>query len=185
MKKLLITSLVAYLIIYPQLGNAKNPSHGRHRYWNTIKNAHNSKKADLVISEIKKRGKVIIPKNKRGKIKVPIQITIKNQGKKVAQHFRIATEIFNNSVRHYSFIPLYTSSHPSSRPTIKINLSPGQSTKIYGQLTIPNNKRGRNIRIRAKVDDCSGEQFKHYYCRVRESNERNNYSGTIRIVIPK
>ena len=144
-----------------------------------------SKQADLVITEIKKMGRV------RGSrvghhVKVPIRITIKNRGKRTAKRFKVATEIFNPNLERYSFIGFHAPGYSSSRPTVKVNLRPGESTSIYGKLLFSNRFKGTNIRVRAKADDCRrGEGYRQSSCRVRESNERNNYSGNARIIIPR
>lgn len=148
-----------------------------------IKYTDSSKQADLVITEIKKMGKVRTSRNQN--IKVPIRITIKNRGKRTARKFKVATEIFNSKLEKYSFIKFHAPGYSSSRPTVRVNLAPGKSTSIYGNLYFSSRFRGRNIRVRAKADDCRGRGYTKSPCRVRESNERNNYSGNARIVIPR
>lgn len=150
-----------------------------------INYSNKSKQADLVITEIKKMGRVRSSRVDH-RIGVPIRITIKNKGKQTARRFKVATEIFNPSLERYSFIEFHAPGYSSSRPTVKVNLRPGQSTSIYGKLLFSSRFRGTNIRVRAKADDCRrGEGYRRPSCRVRESNERNNYSGNARIIIPR
>lgn len=144
----------------------------------------NQKKADLVVSEIKKLGKIKFSRH-GNVIKVPIRITIKNNGKSTARSFKVATEIFNPRFRSYYHINFHAFGYPSSRPTVNIHLEPGESTSIYGKLWFAKSYQGRNIRIRVKADACARWEKRESYCRVRESNEKNNYSQTIRIVMPK
>lgn len=149
-----------------------------------VRYVDNSKKADLVITEIKKIGNVRVPRKNRN-IQVPIRITVQNRGKRTARTFKVATEIFNPNIRNYTFIRFHAPGYSSSRPTVKVNLAPGQSTSIYGKLIFSQEFRGRNIRVRAKADDCRGRGYARSHCRVRESNEKNNYSGNARIIIPR
>ena len=143
-----------------------------------------SKKADLVITEIKKMGRVRTSRHRN--IRVPIRITIKNRGKRTARKFKVATEIFNPSLERYSSIKFHAPGYSSTRPTVKVNLAPGESTVIYGKLLLSKRFRGTNIRVRAKADHCyRGEGYRKSSCRVRESNERNNYSGNARIILPR
>lgn len=193
MKKIILSSIVASVLLSTQFLIADTAVNMRvdYRYSKPhipipghMNYANKFKQADLVITEIKKMGRVVVPRSNRN-IKVPIRITVKNRGKRTAKRFKVATEIFVPHLNNYYFIKLYAPGYSSSRPTVRVNLAPGQSTSIYGKLVLSKKYKGRNIRVRAKADDCGGEEFRRSYCRVQESNERNNYSGNARIVIPR
>ena len=142
---------------------------------------------DLVITNVKQTG---VPKiNNSGSPEVPISVTVKNIGNFKASIFKVAVYFRSHMVRNHMKGPFVVAFkvpgqsnmwYPYSVGTI----APEASITFNGNLIFHPYYRHKKVTIWAEADSCSGDEFKPSYCRVKESNENNNKSTPISIVLP-
>lgn len=107
---------------------------------------------------------------------LPLSVTIRNAGDATGLRFKLSVEVMDSAgrfVRHFTVTQQSDTWYPW-----KTGLARGQTYTFRGTLYIgaPHGAslHGHRITIIPHVDSCSGDEFMPDYCRVRESNERNN-----------
>jgi len=107
---------------------------------------------------------------------VPLTVTIMNIGDATSTRFKLSVDVIDSSGK---YVKPFTVPGQSDRwyPR-KTGLARGESYSFRGTLYIgiPRGPslHGQRITIIPYVDSCSGEEFMPDYCKIRESNERNN-----------
>lgn len=113
---------------------------------------------------------------------LPLTVTITNLGDATGTRFKLSVDVIDSSGR---FVKPFTVPGQTDRwYPWKTGLARGATYSFRGTLYIgiPGGPslHGQRITLIPRVDSCSGDEFMPDYCRVRESNERNNeYSRTV------
>jgi hypothetical protein len=63
-------------------------------------------------------------------------------------------------------------------------LPAGREVTFVGTVNFSAEERGATVSLTATADSCSGDELMPEYCRVAESNERNNESRLISMTLP-
>jgi len=137
---------------------------------------------DLVVVDFQVTGP---PQNivKSGTIRVPISVTVQNQGGTVPEIFKLSAHysLFNR----ISTAPFTVSGQAGSAyPFITTSLATGQETVVTGWMIFSNQLQGQVVTFGVLADSCSGDELMPSYCRVMESNESNNESRLIPFRLP-
>jgi hypothetical protein len=131
---------------------------------------------DLLITRLERRGSPVV----RGDvIEVPIRVTVRNQGTSASGAFKVSTE-FTARGESRTYAVAFTVGRDIWYPRVT-SLAAGRNVVLNGKVSFLNSLRGKEVALRAIADSCSGDEFMPTYCRVRESNERNNRSSPITI----
>ncbi len=107
---------------------------------------------------------------------LPLTVTIQNPGDTTNTRFKVSVDVIDSSGR---FVKPFMVADSSDRwYPWKSGLARGASYSFRGTLYVGipggSSLHGQTITIVPRVDSCSGDEFMPDYCRVRESNERNN-----------
>ncbi|MBF0442554.1 MAG: hypothetical protein HQK54_11665 [Oligoflexales bacterium] len=113
--------------------------------------------------------------------KVPITVTVKNQGSAAASKFKIGAEYLDSTGRSHTVA--FTQPGPVYVYYPWINsLGVGNSVVVSGTLDFLPIATG-TVRVRVLADSCSEDEFMPAYCRQNESSETNNYSGYMAVTL--
>jgi hypothetical protein len=117
---------------------------------------------------------------------LPLTVTIMNQGDATATRFKLSVEVVDSSGK---FVKPFTVPSSGDRwYPWKTGLARGATYSFRGTLYIgiPRGPslHGQRITIIPYVDSCSGDEFMPDYCRIRESNERNNNTNQRALTLP-
>jgi hypothetical protein len=114
-------------------------------------------------------------------VEVPVSVTVKNQGDASATTFKVSTEYTSSTG---TFVMAFTVPGQANiwYPFTPGNLAAGSSVTFDGKVTFIIG--GETVTARAVADSCSGDEFMPAYCRVDESDETNNVSSDVTIVLP-
>ncbi len=137
-------------------------------------------KADLIVSGIALAGNPVL--NKDGSINVPLAVTILNRGGRTAERFK--TAVWYRSRAGTYVAPFSAAGQGGWYPFVG-SVAPGARASLRGAVTLPAYRQGETVTIWAEADSCSGEEFTRSYCRVDESNERNNGSRALSVQLPQ
>jgi hypothetical protein len=116
-----------------------------------------------------------------GVIAVPVQVVVTNQGDGSATIFKVSTEYTSQSG---TFAVSFSVPFQPSQwyPYTSTSLAAGDSVTFVG--TVNFIISGETVDLRAIADSCSGDEFMPAYCRVNESDETNNVSADVVVVLP-
>jgi hypothetical protein len=118
--------------------------------------------------------------NAKRELEVPIRVIVANRGKAAAGAFKVSVEAEGRTV------PFRVNGQQNPWYPMVNGLGPGQSTGFDGVVSLPaagvNTNSG--LRLSATADSCSGDEIFTNFCRVRESDERNNVSAAVRVPLP-
>lgn len=118
---------------------------------------------------------------------VPIRVVIKNQGNAAAEKFKVSTEYTGGTIDPArNFVVAFTVPGHSSiwYPATSASLAAGDEVAFRGKLIFNPSERGVTVSLKATADSCSGDEFMPDYCRVEESNEGDNESVAISVLLP-
>ena len=135
--------------------------------------------ADLVVTRLTQNGNFVVTATT---IEVPIQVEIHNQGTRAADIFKAALEFTANDG---TFGVAFTVPGEANAfyPFTDISLLSGSSVPFSGRAIFPRARRDEQVLLTAIADSCAGDEFMPEYCRVNESNEANNLSGSLSITL--
>lgn len=139
---------------------------------------------DLVVTRIESTGPATV--NETNFVEVPISVTVLNRGTADAGIFKTSIMFIGPNTFENGFNVAFTVPDQSDRwyPWTRNSLAPGSEVSFRGILTFHSSRRGQTISLYAVVDSCGGDEFMPAYCRVIESNEGNNNSNTISLMLP-
>jgi hypothetical protein len=146
---------------------------------------------DLVVRVLEVTGPAIV--NQRdGSVEVPVLVVVKNQGGGAADVFKVSTEYSGGVISpRTTFVVAFTVKSTadvdgSNRfyPLTRRLLPAGREVTFVGTVNFSAEERGATVSLTATADSCSGDELMPEYCRVAESNERNNESRLISMTLP-
>jgi hypothetical protein len=114
---------------------------------------------------------------------VPVRAIIRNQGGLKADVFKVSTEFTGSSG---TFVAPFTVQGQTNTwyPYTSAPLVPGGDVTFEGKVILSYSLAGQALSLNAIADSCSGDEFMPDYCRVQESNEGNNVSNPILLLLP-
>ncbi len=135
---------------------------------------------DLVVTEFKTNGSPFFREVDKVTV-VPVSVTIKNIGNADAGIFKVSLEYAGTQG---TFVVAFQVEGQTNMwyPYTNKSLKPGEEISFEGNALF--NRRGETVSLKAWADSCSGDEFMPEYCRVEESNENNNGSASITVVLP-
>jgi hypothetical protein len=114
---------------------------------------------------------------------VPIYVIVNNQGQATADIFKLSA--------HYAglggkFVAPFSVSGQSNNwyPYSTAPLAVGHEVTFSGIVTLPAGLQGQTVVLSVLADSCSGDESMLTYCRVAESNESNNESPLLALLLP-
>ena len=134
---------------------------------------------DLVITEIETTGSPFFREDDN--VTVPVRVTVKNQGNADAGTFKVSLH-YTGSQGTFGVAFQVEGQSQLWYPYTTASLSPGNEVTFEGDALFI--IRGETVSLKALADSCSGDEFMPDYCRVDESNEMNNESEAITVVLP-
>jgi hypothetical protein len=136
---------------------------------------------DLVVTSLIRTGPPTL--NLQGRVEVPIRVKVSNQGNTAAGIFKVATEYTRPQG---TFVVAFTVPGQDNTfyPFTKTPLAAGNSVTFTGKVIFHPSVRNVTVTLRAIADSCSGEEFVPDFCRVKESDERNNTSVPLTLSLP-
>ena len=136
---------------------------------------------DLVVTTLETTGSASV--NSEGSAEVPIRVIVKNQGDAAAGIFKVSTEYTGPNG---TFVVAFTVPTQSDiwYPYTSTSLAAESEVIFDGKVTFHPALHGVTVSLKAIADSCSGDEFMPDYCRVEESNEGNNESTTISVLLP-
>ena len=136
---------------------------------------------DLTVKSFEQSGPSTI--NSENSIELPVKVVVENMGKGKAGIFKLSTTYTESSgtypVQFYvpnmsdkwyphTFAPLYTK----------------ESIIFEGVLIFYPSMQGITISVNAMADSCLDKDNTPEYCRIKESDENNNRSSSLSVVLP-
>jgi len=120
--------------------------------------------------------------NRQSPVIVPVLVTVTNRGGKTADIFKVSID---GATQAGTFVrPFYTQANPDSfYPFSETPLEPGGQIVFAGLVGFNRNDLGQQVRLTALADSCSGDEFVPAECRVMESNENNNVSEPVNVLL--
>ncbi|MEN8182477.1 MAG: CARDB domain-containing protein [Myxococcota bacterium] len=136
---------------------------------------------DLVVTTIESDGTPIV--NADNSAEVPIQVVVRNQGSAAADVFKTAVDYTGSQG---TFVVAFTVPGQTDiwYPHTSGSLAAGAEESFAGILTFHPSVHGETLGLHAVADSCSGDEFMPDYCRVQESDEANNRSDSLTVVVP-
>jgi hypothetical protein len=137
-------------------------------------------KPDLVVSSLQVTGPPVL---NAGAYELPIRVVVNNQGSSAAGVFKVSVEYTGPGG---TFAVSFTvPGQPNIwYPYTTVGLAAGNSVTFDGKLTFHPSVNSVTVTIKAIADSCGGDEFMPGYCRVDESNEANNKSTAVTVVLP-
>jgi hypothetical protein len=113
---------------------------------------------------------------------IPVRAPAFNQGDGPAGIFKLSIE---GTASDGTFVRAFTvPGQPDSfYPSTDEPLEAGESTVLDGVVFFPASLAGQSVSLVATVDSCAGEEFVPDVCRVDESDEGNNQSEPLTVVL--
>ena len=136
---------------------------------------------DLVVVAFETRGAVTLDKENRAV--VPLHVAVKNRGGAEAGVFKIAVMYTSADGPRFAHFLVKGQTNPRYVQTRGI-LKPDTEFVFNGTVVFHPSEQGMIVPMYAVVDSCNGERDMPSYCRVDESNEKNNQSEPISITLP-
>lgn len=136
---------------------------------------------DLIVVAFEETGPVTI--NKEDRAEIPVHVAVKNQGGAEAGVFKITVMYTGIDGPHRVDFMVNGQSDPRYVYTRGI-LKPGTEFVFNGTVLFHPSEQAMIIPLYAVADSCDGEQDMPSYCRVDESNEKNNESEPISVTLP-
>jgi hypothetical protein len=127
-----------------------------------------------------------------GHFLVPVDVTVVNGGDEIAGRFKIAVQYSHVSFSGFLETTVSSLRNPDGSFTSDGHYTwtsraifPGRTATFRASILVPKAiPRGATVYFRFHADSCAGDEFMPFFCRVQESDERNNYSLTKSIVLP-
>jgi hypothetical protein len=120
-----------------------------------------------------------------GSVELPVTVQVKNQGYGQFGKFKVSVEFkrvgFNDSFVVAFDVP---GQNNDWYPMVIDPIGHEQSATFAGRLTFDPAVRGERIVLRAIADSCAGDNGMPDFCRIRESDERNNKSAPVWVALP-
>jgi hypothetical protein len=138
-------------------------------------------KPDLVVTSFRLTG---TPRVADGSVRVPVAVTIRNQGAISAPVFKVATEYRKAGGPTYAVAFAVAGESTMWYPFTDAALAPGRSAVFSGDVVFTPGERRTRVTIWANADSCSGDEFMPKACRVDEVNELNNRSVALTVRLP-
>jgi hypothetical protein len=141
---------------------------------------------DLIVTDFHSTGAAIFDP-RTGTLQIPVTVVVQNQGRAAATLFKVAIEFAKKgsgepSARADFTIPGFADLRS---PMTRAPLAAGATITFTGRVVLPARLSGDPVLLQAVADYCTGEGLKETYCRVYESNERNNRSRQALFQLPR
>lgn len=136
---------------------------------------------DLIVKSIQQNGTPTV--NQEDQVELPIKVTVKNQGNKSAGIFKVSTH-YTGASGTYAVAFTVPSESDIWYPYTDNPLSQGGEVTFEGKIIFHPSVHGVTVTVKAIADSCSSDEFAPDYCRVKESDESNNESTTISVILP-
>lgn len=116
---------------------------------------------------------------------VPVEVTVTNRGTSAAAVFSTSTEYAHPQLGRF-LVPLLATDGELYDLQTTAELEPGQSVTFVGVVLLNPDLAGETVELTVVADSCSGDgsSVAESYCRVEESDETNNRSAPIRVLLP-
>jgi len=126
--------------------------------------------------------------NAQGDFILPVRVTVLNGGSSPAGDFKVSLSYrragANPGPEIVAPFQVPGQSDPSYPHSVN-ELPPGSQVSFDGQALISAQQAGQTISLWAWADSCAGEVNPPANCRVAESNENNNLSGPVLLLLPE
>ncbi len=120
-----------------------------------------------------------------GNYSIPIEVTVTNRGGSAAAVFKTSTE---HTDPQYGWLmtPFQVDGRTPYYPQTTEPLEPGQSVTFIGAVFLEQEMAGETVELSVVADSCNGDgsSIAESYCRINESDESNNRSAPMRVVVP-
>ena len=136
---------------------------------------------DLIVTSLVTTGPTTV--NSENKVEVPISVTVKNQGLMTAGTFKVSTSYTGTRGTFTVAFTVYGQNSLWYPQTIN-PLPAGNEVTFSGKVTFHPSVRNETVYLVALADSCSGDEFTPSYCRVKESDESNNWSNSLSLYLP-
>lgn len=135
---------------------------------------------DLVVTLLEATGPATV--NAQGSAELPIRVRVRNQGDLAAGIFKVSVDYTRVGG---TFVVAFTVPGEANLwyPHTDVLLPGGDEVTFDGILTFHPTVHGE-VSLTAYADSCSGDEFMPDYCRVSESDETNNESAAIVVILP-
>jgi LysM repeat protein len=141
--------------------------------------------ADLATTLLERTGQVIFGND----IRVPVRVVVKNEGDAAAAVFKVALRYTGGNISPGStFVAAFLADptddvEPGSGfyPFTRRELLPDAEVVFEGLAIFNLREGGATVSLMAVADSCDGDESLPDYCRVEESDERNNESEPISV----
>ncbi len=141
---------------------------------------------DLTVSSLQAGPYVSV--NAQGEFVLPVQVSVLNGGSSPAGDFKVSLSYrragSNPGPEVVAPFQVPGQSDPSFPHSVN-DLPPGSQVSFDGQALISAQQAGQTISLWAWADSCAGEVNPPANCRVAESNENNNLSGPVLLLLPE
>lgn len=136
---------------------------------------------DLVVVVLQTTGAPTV--NANGDVEVPLRVVVRNQGNAAAVIFKvpIVCTIDSKEVEVAFTVP---GQGDGRYPYTDAPLAAGAKVDLVGKVVCPSSLRGQKVSLKAVADGCADDELVPAYCRVLESDEDNNESTAISILLP-
>jgi subtilase family serine protease len=136
---------------------------------------------DLAVTTLETTGPATV--NPANSVEVPIRVVVKNQGSAAADIFKVATEYTGS---RGTYVVAFTVPGQSDiwYPYTNTSLGAGSEVAFAGKVIFHPAIHGEAVTLKAVADSCSGDEFMPDHCRVKESNEGNNESAAVSVLLP-
>ena len=116
---------------------------------------------------------------------IPVEVTVTNRGRSAAAVFKTSTEYVHPQYG-WTMAPFQVDGREPYYPQTTDVLEPGQSVTFVGVVLLDEELAGETVELSAVADSCNGDgsSIAESYCRINESDETNNRSAPIRVVVP-
>lgn len=136
---------------------------------------------DLVVTSLKVNNFEPNMSKKTTYIELPIRVTVRNQGDEAADIFKVETVYFINN-ETYTIPFRVLGENDTTFPYTDEPLGPGEEITFDGEVLFNYSMEDKIVSIKAIADSCK-EDWGAPYCRVEESNEDNNESPEVEVVV--
>lgn len=138
---------------------------------------------DLVITALDSTGLPQI--NAKGEVEAPIRMVVRNQGNAEAGIFKVSTDYTAPTGGVFAVAFTVPGQNSLWYPFTSAPLPAGGEIAFEGWVTFLPSLQGQTVSLAGLADSCSGDERMPAVCRVEESQENNNQSGSLSLTLPR
>jgi hypothetical protein len=136
---------------------------------------------DLVVAALQTADSAAI--NAEGNVELLVRVMVQNRGSAPAAIFKVSLEA-TEAGGTYGVAFTVPGQEDIWYPYTEAPLAAGDYAALEGKATFSSAWQGQTVSLVAVADSCAGEEFAAPTCRVEESDEGNNRSASVSVVLP-